>query len=222
MGRPVAAGLEGRDVIRRATARTYRRHPCRSRESPHRPLNAATGPPYSSDGAALPTRPHLEVTMPDTDGARMRVESFNLDHRTVAAPYIRLADRKHLASGGTISKYDLRFTQPNVDHLDTEALHSVEHLFAEHSRAHSDAVIDFSPMGCRTGFYLILDGAPANADVFALVEQTMTDILAADEVPAANEVQCGWGAHHSLDGAKRAVQAFVDGRSGWAQVEQTA
>ncbi|WBU37885.1 S-ribosylhomocysteine lyase [Homoserinibacter sp. YIM 151385] len=156
--------------------------------------------------------------MTDSTPARHRVESFNLDHRAVAAPYIRLADRKALKSGGVVSKYDLRFTQPNAGHLDSAATHSVEHLFAELSRAHSDRVIDFSPMGCRTGFYLALDGEPEEAEVFELVERTLRDILDAREVPAANEVQCGWAEHHSLQGAKSAVRPFLDGRAEWGVV----
>ena len=98
---------------------------------------------------------------------RMNVESFNLDHRTVAAPYVRLADTKKLPAGDVIEKYDVRFTQPNVAHLEMPVVHSLEHLFAEKSRNHSDRVIDFSPMGCQTGFYLILQGQWDYDDVLA-------------------------------------------------------
>jgi S-ribosylhomocysteine lyase len=149
---------------------------------------------------------------------RMNVESFNLDHRTVAAPYVRLADTKALPQGDVIVKYDVRFTQPNAAHLEMPAVHSIEHLFAEHSRNHSERVIDFSPMGCQTGFYLILQGEPAFDEVVELIEATMTDILGATEVPAANEVQCGWGANHSLTAAQEAVTGFLAGRAGWANV----
>ena len=149
---------------------------------------------------------------------RMNVESFNLDHRTVAAPYVRLADRKTLPHGDVISKYDVRFTQPNVAHLEMDTVHSLEHLFAEHSRNHSAAVLDFSPMGCQTGFYLMLAGEPSDEEVRDLVEATLRDILQATEVPAANEVQCGWGAHHTLDGAKAAATEFLARRDEWAQV----
>ena len=100
---------------------------------------------------------------------RMNVESFNLDHRTVAAPYVRLADTKQLPAGDVIQKYDVRFTQPNVAHLEMPTVHSLEHLFAEHSRNHSERVIDFSPMGCQTGFYLILQGEWDYDDVLGLV-----------------------------------------------------
>jgi S-ribosylhomocysteine lyase len=149
---------------------------------------------------------------------RMNVESFNLDHRTVVAPYVRLADTKALPKGDVIVKYDVRFTQPNAAHLEMPAVHSIEHLFAEHSRNHSARVIDFSPMGCQTGFYLILQGEPSFDEVVELIEATMTDILGATEVPAANEVQCGWGANHSLTAAQEAVTVFLAGRAGWANV----
>ncbi|WOF22281.1 S-ribosylhomocysteine lyase [Microbacterium betulae] len=153
-----------------------------------------------------------------TDAPRMNVESFNLDHRIVAAPYVRLADRKQLPAGDVIVKYDVRFAQPNVGHLEMPTVHSLEHLFAEKSRNHSDRVIDFSPMGCQTGFYLILQGEPAYDEVLGLVEATLTDILGADAVPAANEVQCGWGANHTLAGAQEAARAFLAKRDEWNAV----
>jgi S-ribosylhomocysteine lyase len=148
----------------------------------------------------------------------MNVESFNLDHRTVAAPYIRLADRKVLPAGDVISKFDVRFTQPNKAHLEMPVVHSLEHLFAEHSRNHSDRVIDFSPMGCQTGFYLILQGEWTQDEVQELVAATLEDVTTATEVPAANEVQCGWGANHTLEGAQGAARAFLAERAVWGQV----
>jgi S-ribosylhomocysteine lyase len=117
-----------------------------------------------------------------------------------------------------IQKYDVRFTQPNAAHLEMPTVHSLEHLFAEHSRNHSERVIDFSPMGCQTGFYLILQGEWAYDDVLGLVQDTLTDITTATEVPAANEVQCGWGANHTLDGAQDAARTFLNAREEWSQV----
>ena len=149
---------------------------------------------------------------------RMNVESFNLDHRLVAAPYVRVADTKQLPAGDVITKFDVRFTQPNAAHLEMDAVHSLEHLFAEHSRNHSDKVIDFSPMGCQTGFYLMMQGAPTFEDVAALIEVTLNDILSADSVPAANEVQCGWGANHSLKAAQAAAAGFLADRDSWSEV----
>lgn len=148
---------------------------------------------------------------------KMNVESFNLDHRSVAAPYVRVADRKELPGGDTLIKYDVRFTQPNEAHLEMPAVHSIEHLTAEHMRNHTEALIDFSPMGCQTGFYALMLGVE-DTEFKNLLEATFQDILNADEVPAANEVQCGWGANHSLEAAKSAVREFLDERAAWDEV----
>ena len=149
--------------------------------------------------------------------SKTNVESFNLDHRTVAAPYVRVADRKVLPGGDVLIKYDVRFTQPNAGHLEMPVVHSIEHLTADLMRNHTDALIDFSPMGCQTGFYALTLGIEYD-DFLSLLEQTMTDILAAESVPAANEIQCGWGANHTLVGAQQAVREFLAQRDSWNQV----
>lgn len=148
----------------------------------------------------------------------MNVESFNLDHRAVRAPYVRVADVKHLPHGDVLTKYDVRFCQPNEEHLEMPAVHSIEHTFAERVRDHSDDVVDFSPMGCQTGFYLLMAATPDVPATIELVAQTFEDILEATEVPAANEVQCGWGAHHSLAAAQDAVRAMLAHKDSWKQV----
>lgn len=150
---------------------------------------------------------------------KMNVESFNLDHRTVCAPYIRVADVKHLPHSDVLTKYDVRFTQPNKAALDMKAVHSIEHSFAEYSRNHADNIVDFSPMGCQTGFYLIRVGGPDIAETIDLIRATFTDILNATEVPAANEIQCGWGANHSLELAQEAVREMLAHIDEWAIVE---
>lgn len=149
---------------------------------------------------------------------RMNVESFNLDHTKVCAPFIRLADIKRLPHGDVLTKYDIRFCQPGREHLEMKAVHSIEHSFAEFSRNHCEHVVDFSPMGCQTGFYLILADEPEWETVAALVEDTFRDILRASEVPAANDVQCGWGSNHSLEAAQAAVSAMLAQRDEWKQV----
>lgn len=146
-----------------------------------------------------------------------KVESFDLDHRAVRAPYVRVADRKTLPGGDVLIKYDVRFTQPNKGHLGMKAIHSIEHMTAHHMRNHTDALIDFSPMGCQTGFYALTLGLEP-ADFMQILEATMNDLLEAGEVPAANEVQCGWGANHSLDEAQAAVRVFLEQKDEWEQV----
>lgn len=150
-------------------------------------------------------------------GMRMNVESFNLDHREVAAPYVRVADRKELPGGDVLIKYDVRFSQPNESHLEMPSIHSIEHTTAELMRNHTDKLIDFSPMGCQTGFYALTLGLEEDAFV-SLLEQTFRDLLDADAVPAANEIQCGWADSHSLSGAKDAVAKFLLARDSWSQV----
>jgi len=148
----------------------------------------------------------------------MNVESFNLDHRAVRAPYIRVADRKVLPHGDVLVKYDIRFCQPNREHLEMPTVHSLEHLMAENLRTHADDIVDFSPMGCQTGFYLIVAGDHDDATIHDLVAATLQDVLAAAEVPAANEIQCGWGAHHDLAGAQRAARRMLEQRDHWTEV----
>ena len=147
----------------------------------------------------------------------MNVESFNLDHTRVAAPFVRVADRKRLPGGDELVKYDVRFCQPNREHLDMRAVHSIEHLTAELMRNRTDRLIDFGPMGCQTGFYALTLGLEP-AEFLPLLEATLHDILGADEVPAANEVQCGWGANHSLEAAQAAVRGFLAARDEWEVV----
>lgn len=148
---------------------------------------------------------------------RMNVESFNLDHTKVAAPFVRIADRKQLPGGDELVKYDVRFCQPNQKHLEMKTVHSIEHLTAELMRNHTDRLIDFSPMGCQTGFYALMLGV--EPDEFAqLLAKTFEDIQSALAVPAANERQCGWGTHHSLEGAKAATSRFLAARDSWNQI----
>ena len=153
-----------------------------------------------------------------TELSKTNVESFNLDHRTVAAPFVRVADRKVLPGGDVLIKYDVRFAQPNVEHLEMPVIHSLEHLTADLMRNHTDALIDFSPMGCQTGFYALTLGVEYD-DFLVLLEKTLSDILDAEAVPAANEVQCGWGANHTLAGAQQAARDFLAQRDSWSQVQ---
>lgn len=148
---------------------------------------------------------------------KMNVESFNLDHRAVAAPFVRIADRKELPGGDVLVKYDVRFKQPNVEHLEMPTVHSLEHMLAEHLRNHTDALIDFSPMGCQTGFYALMLNVETE-DFLEILEKGLNDVLNAIEVPAANEVQCGWGESHSLEGAKEAARELLSKRDEWNQV----
>ena len=149
---------------------------------------------------------------------KMNVESFNLDHTKVAAPYVRLAGIKEGQKGDIVYKYDVRFKQPNKEYMKMDALHSIEHLMAENIRNHTDQIIDMSPMGCQTGFYLTMINHDNYDEILFILEKTLEDVLKATEVPACNEVQCGWAANHSLEGAKELAKEMLAKRSEWSVV----
>lgn len=149
---------------------------------------------------------------------KMNVESFNLDHTKVKAPYVRLAGVIKGKNGDEIHKYDIRLKQPNKEHMQMPALHSLEHLMAEKIRNHHDQVVDLSPMGCQTGFYLSVINDDNYDNILDALEKTLRDVLQAEEVPACNEIQCGWAASHSLEGAKELAEDLLAKRDEWKEV----
>ncbi|AOM83340.1 S-ribosylhomocysteine lyase [Salisediminibacterium beveridgei] len=149
---------------------------------------------------------------------KMNVESFNLDHTKVKAPYVRLAGKTEGVNGDTIYKYDLRFKQPNQAHMSMPALHSLEHMLAEFSRNHHEHIIDVGPMGCQTGFYLAVMNDDSYENILTVLDQSLRDILQAKEVPACNELQCGWAASHSLEGAQELAKEMLDQKNEWHQI----
>src|SRR4051795_6816721 len=87
------------------------------------------------------------------------VESFDLDHNAVKAPYVRHCGVHKVGSDGVVNKYDIRFCQPNKQAMKPDTIHTLEHLLAFNLREHAEKydhfdIIDISPMGCQTGYYL--------------------------------------------------------------------
>lgn len=144
---------------------------------------------------------------------KSNVESFELDHRLVKAPYVRVAKRERLSDDVEIIKYDLRFCQPNEEHLEMPTVHSIEHMMANFMRDYTDKLIGFAPMGCQTGFYAITYNMEQDELLNALENG-----LNATEVPAANERQCGWGASHCLEGAQAAAREYLAHKDEWLEV----
>ncbi|MGL5380949.1 S-ribosylhomocysteine lyase [Clostridium sp.] len=131
-----------------------------------------------------------------------KVESFELDHRRVRAPYVRKCCLLEGQRGDKVSKFDLRFIQPNKDSFGTAAMHGLEHLLAHELRNNLEGIIDLSPMGCRTGFYLTVWGDREAEEIKEGLVTALRGVLAATEIPAANDIQCGNYKDLSLFGAK--------------------
>ena len=137
------------------------------------------------------------------------LDSFTVDHTKMNAPAVRVAKKMQTQSGDNITVFDLRFCTPNRDKLSSRGIHTLEHLFAGFMRDHlnSDSVeiIDLSPMGCRTGFYMSLLGTPKRKEVVEAWRKSMQDVLnveSQDDIPELNIYQCGTYKMHSLDDAK--------------------
>ncbi|MCP2041628.1 S-ribosylhomocysteine lyase [Neisseria sp. HSC-16F19] len=144
------------------------------------------------------------------------LDSFTVDHTRMQAPAVRVAKTMTTPKGDTITVYDLRFCIPNQEILSEKGIHTLEHLFAGFMRDHLNAddveIIDISPMGCRTGFYMSLIGAPEEARVAAAWKAAMKDVLNVKEqsqIPELNEYQCGTYTLHSLAEAQAIAQNVI-------------
>lgn len=141
------------------------------------------------------------------------VESFDLDHTRVSAPYVRLAGVKTTPRGDFVSKYDLRLLQPNQGAIEPPAIHTLEHLLAGYLRDHLSEVVDVSPMGCRTGMYMAVIGEPDEAAVLNAFRAALEDTAAHDRpIPGVSELECGNYRDHDLSAARRhAHEALAQG-----------
>ena len=139
-----------------------------------------------------------------------KVESFKLDHTKVKAPYVRKCCVLDGLKGDKVSKFDLRFLQPNAETFGTAAMHGLEHLLATYLRETLDNIIDLSPMGCRTGFYLILWGEVEPLEVKEGLEKALKMVLEATKMPAATAIECGNYKDLSLFGAKEYAREALE------------
>lgn len=149
------------------------------------------------------------------------LDSFRVDHTIMPAPAVRVAKTMKSPSGDVITVFDLRFCVPNETMLSERGIHTLEHLFAGFIRNHlnSDTVeiIDVSPMGCRTGFYMSLLGSPDEQTVGSAWRAAMEDVIAVekqDDIPELNVFQCGTCEMHSLSEAKEIAQDILNSKIG--------
>jgi S-ribosylhomocysteine lyase len=134
-----------------------------------------------------------------------RIASFSVDHRKIGVGmYISRID-------GDVITYDIRMKKPNGgDYLSTGSAHTIEHLFATFARnSHfKDSVIYVGPMGCRTGFYLLITSknGMTNSDAIALTKESFSFIADfTGEIPGATKEECGNYKDNDLTTAKKDV-----------------
>ncbi len=145
------------------------------------------------------------------------LESFMVDHTRMPAPAVRKAKTMRTPCGDTITVFDLRFCRPNKEMMSEKGIHTLEHLFAGFMREHLNGddveVIDISPMGCRTGFYMSVIGEPDETRVAEAWEASMKDVLnlkSESDIPELNVYQCGSCKMHSLKEAKEIAKSVLD------------
>lgn len=123
-----------------------------------------------------------------------KITSFTIDHlKLVPGLYV---SRKDSVSGCPVTTFDIRMTNPNEEPvMNTAEVHTVEHLgatFLRNQPDYSDKVLYFGPMGCRTGFYLLLAGDYISADILPLIRELFTFISTFEgDVPGASARDCG-------------------------------
>ena len=136
-----------------------------------------------------------------------RITSFSVDHDFIEPGiYISRID-------GDITTYDMRTRKPNADDfMDNITMHSVEHMFATYVRNSEigDKVIYFGPMGCRTGFYLLVRDVEPTV-VAGIVRETLTKIIEHDgEMFGNTRKECGNYKELSLDAAKTEAKRYIE------------
>ena len=139
------------------------------------------------------------------------IESFSVDH-TAIIPGI-FTSRKDTVGGEAVTTYDIRLKRPNVEPpVDVAAMHSLEHIVATTLRNDpewKDEIIYWGPMGCLTGFYLIMKGCRTPREIFGLTVKAFKSVEEAKEVPGATPTSCGNYRLHDLQKAKFYAAEFV-------------
>ena len=142
-----------------------------------------------------------------------RIASFSVNHDLLEkGMYISRVD-------GDVVTYDIRMKKPNGgDYLGYAELHTFEHLFATYARnsAYKDSVVYVGPMGCRTGFYLLLRDTVSRRDAIDLVRQSFSFISEFEgEIPGAKRQECGNWLEHDLAGARRTAADMLAVLENW-------
>ena len=142
-----------------------------------------------------------------------KIKSFTVDHlRLVPGVYVSRVD---YVNAYPVTTFDLRMTSPNDEPvMNTAEVHTIEHLGATFLRNHetyADKTLYFGPMGCRTGFYLILSGEYTSADIVPLMQEMFSFIADFEgDVPGAAAKDCGNYLDMNLPMAKYLARKYLD------------
>ena len=142
-----------------------------------------------------------------------KIASFTVNHDVLTkGMYVSRID-------GDVVTYDVRMKIPNGgDYFDMASAHTMEHLFATLARnsAYADDVLYVGPMGCRTGFYLLLRDRVSYADAIELVRDSMAFVRDFQgEIPGVSRVECGNYLDHDLDGARALAADMCETLKNW-------
>lgn len=141
-----------------------------------------------------------------------KITSFTIDHiRLLTGLYVSRVDR---IGAEVVTTFDIRMTRPNLEPvMDTAAVHAFEHLGATWLRNNDqwqDKVIYFGPMGCRTGFYLLLAGERSSEEILPLVDGMFRFVAAFEgEIPGAAAKDCGNYLDMNLSMAKYHAEKYI-------------
>ena len=142
-----------------------------------------------------------------------KITSFTIDHiKLIPGVYV---SRKDPVGSEVITTFDLRMTSPNDEPvMNTAEMHAIEHLAATFLRNHKDfgpKIIYFGPMGCRTGFYLLLAGDYESKDIIELLKEMYSFIAEYEgEIPGASAKDCGNYLDMNLPMAKYLAKKYLD------------
>ena len=148
-----------------------------------------------------------------------KITSFTIDHiRLIPGVYVSRID---YVGEYPVTTFDLRMTSPNDEPvMNTAEMHAIEHLGATFLRNHptyGDKILYFGPMGCRTGFYLMLNGKYSSADIVPLIREMYTFIAEFEgEIPGAKAIECGNYREHDLSGAQAEAEKYLEVLRGWS------
>lgn len=144
-----------------------------------------------------------------------KIASFTVNHDTLTkGMYISRVD-------GDVVTYDIRMKLPNGgDYINMSAAHTLEHLFATYARNSQwgEHILYVGPMGCRTGFYLLVRDSMTHAQAITLVKESMAFIRDFEgEIPGNKREECGNYLDHDLQGAKQLGADMVGALQNWTE-----